>query len=170
MECNKPYTITSINDLDIDDLSSAPDYFLGVRELEDESTGTKISTPVRVPGRKVMPNGSLVNVVALETNNSTLNVPEGQVRAGYIDVQPGGNVMRYADTLHKARFLMVSNYMDDKMLIQTSGFLTIPAGHRYLVNTQYYVSANGEPTTDSASGQKLFVPLNDYVLSINGDF
>ena len=169
-ECNKPYTIVGANELDIDDLATIPDYFLGMRELEDESTGSTIITPVRVPGARVMPTGNLANVVALTTNNTSINIPENQVRAGYIDVQPGGNIVRYASSSHKARFLMVSNYTDGKVLIQGTGYLTIPAGHQYVPDQQYYTGANGEPVTDSASGQKLFVPLSDTVLSINGDF
>ena len=82
MDCDKrPYTITSINDLDIDDLASAPDYFLGVRTLENPETGDVKSTPVRVPGARVMPTGNLANVVAMTTNNEALTIPENQVRA-----------------------------------------------------------------------------------------
>lgn len=168
---NKPYEITSINDLDIDDLATVPDYFLGVRTLENPETGNIISTPVRVPGARVMPTGNLANVIALTTNNEALVVPDNQVRAGYMDVQPGGNIMRLADATHPAMFLMVKNYINGKMLIQTTGFLNIPGGHNYLVGSQYYLGENGEPVTDSSiTGKKLFMPLDNYTLSVNGDF
>lgn len=157
-------------DLDVDDLATIPDYFLGMRVLNDPSTGATIASPVRIPGERVMPTGNLANVVALVTNNTSVSVPENQVRAGYIDVQPGGNIIRYADASNAARFLMVSDYTDGKVLVQSTGFLTIPAGHQYIVNSQYYVGDNGEPVTDSASGQKLFIPLSDTVLMVNGDF
>lgn len=172
MDCDKrPYTITSINDLDIDDLASVPDYFLGVRTLENPETGSVISTPVRVPGARVMPTGNLANVVAMTTNNEALTIPENQVRAGYMDVQPGGNIMKLADTTHPAMFLMVKNYTNGKMLIQSTGFLNIPGGHNYLVGTQYYLGENGEPVTDSSiTGEKLFMPLDNYILNVNGEF
>lgn len=157
-------------DLDVDDLATIPDYFLGMRVLNDPSTGTTIASPVRIPGERVMPTGNLANVVALVTNNTSVSVPENQVRAGYIDVQPGGNIIRYADASNTARFLMVSDYTDGKVLVQSTGFLTIPAGHQYIVNSQYYVGDNGEPVTDSTSGQKLFIPLSDTILMVNGDF
>lgn len=172
MNCDKkPYTITSINDLDIDDLATVPDFFLGIRTLEDPSDGSITSTPVRVPGLRVMPTGNLANVVALVTNNEALVVPDGQVRAGYMDVQPGGNIMKLADTTHQAMFLMVKNYVNGKMLVQSTGFLSIPEGHNYIVGTQYYAGENGEPVTDSTvTGQKLFMPLDNYLLNVNGDF
>ena len=170
-ECGKkPYTVEHILDTDIDDLATIPDFFIGVRTIEDPSTGAVKATPVRVPGARVMPTGNLANVTAITTNNDSLVVPENQVRAGYIDIQPGGNVMRLADTSHPAMFLMIKNYTNGKMLIQTTGFLNIPAGHQYVVGEQYYVGANGEPTTDSASGQKLFKALDDFTLNVNGEF
>lgn len=169
--CNKPYTVEHILDTDIDDLATIPDYFIGVRTIENPSTGVVIATPVRVPGARVMPTGNLANVIAITTNNATLEIPDNQVRGGYIDIQPGGNIVRLADSTHPAMFLMVGNYTDTKMLIQTTGFLNIPAGHNYIVGTQYYLDEVGSPTTDSTTtGQKLFMPMDDYTLNVNGDF
>lgn len=168
---NKPYTITSINDVDIDDLATIPDYFFGMRSIFNEETGNTILTPVRIPGARVMPSGNLANVVAMDTNNPALTVPEGQVRAGYIDVQPGGNIMRLSDNTHRAMFLMLGEYTNGRMLIQSTGFLDIPAGHSYIAGAQYYADASGVPTTDSTvTGQKLFRPLDDHLLLVNGDF
>lgn len=170
-ECNKPYTITHVSELDIDDLATIPDYFLGVRTVESETDGNTIYTPVRVPGARVMPTGNLANVTALTTNNTSLEIPENQVLAGYYDIQPGGNIMRLASNSHPAMFLMIGNYANGKMLVQTTGFLTIPAGHQYIVGTQYYLGTNGQPVTDSTvTGQALFKPLDEYTLNINGDF
>lgn len=170
-KCKKPYTVESIHDVDIDDLATVPDYFLAVREVADPSTGNSIMTPVKVPGAKVMPTGNLANVIALDTNNTALEVPENQVLAGYYDTQPTGNVMRLADSTHPAEFLMLGNYTNGKMLVQTTGLLTIEAGHQYIPGQQYWLGDNGEPVTDSTvTGQKLFKPLNEYVLSVNGEF
>lgn len=169
MNCNKPFTTVSASELDIDDLATPVDFFLGIRTVENPSTGTTVNTPVRVPGEKVLPTGTLANVVALTTNNTALSIPEHQVRAGYLDAQPGGNVMKYADATHTARFLMVSEYINGKMLIQSTGFLNLPE-HQYIPLVQYYVGENGLPTTDNTSGQKLFVPLDDATLLVNGEF
>lgn len=175
MDCKckekKPYTIVSSQDLDIDDLATVPDYFIGVRTITDPQSGARKDDPVLVPGARVMPTGNLANVTALVTNNDALTIPEGQVRAGYIDVQPGGNIMRYATTNAPAMFLMISTYTGGKMLIQSTGYLNIPAGHQYLSGEQYYLGENGEPVTDSTiTGQKLFMPLSDTVIMVNGDF
>ena len=170
-ECRKPYTITHVADLDIDDLATIPDYFLGIRSLEDPTDGNIIYTPVRVPGARVMPTGNLANVTALAANNPSLEIPENQVLAGYYDGQPGGNIMKLADENHAAMFLMIGNYANGKILVQTTGFLTIPEGHSYIPLQQYYLGENGEPVTDETiTGQKLFIPLDEYVLNINGEF
>ena len=170
-ECNKPYTITHVADLDIDDLATVPDYFLGVREVESPNDGNSIFTPVRVPGARVMPTGNLANITAIATNNTALEIPENQILGGYLDAQPGGNVMKPAGEHHPAMFIMVKNYANGKMLIQTTGFLTFPNGHRYIPLQQYYLGEDGQPVTDSTiTGQKLFFPLDDYTLNINGEF
>lgn len=170
-ECKKPYTITHIADLDIDDLATVPDYFLGIRAVESTTDGSTIYTPVRVPGGRVMPTGNLANVTALTSNNQSLEIPEKQVLAGYYNAQPGGNIMLLADEHHPAMFLMIGNYANGKMLVQANGFLTIPTGHQYIPLQQYYLGNNGEPVTDSSiTGQKLFKPLDEYTLNINGDF
>ena len=169
-KCKKPYTVQSIHDVDIDDLATVPDYFLGIREVEDPSTGNNIMTPVRVPGARVMPTGNLANVVALDTNNTALEVPEHQVMAGYLDAQPGGNQMKASDSTHRAMFLMLGKYTNGKMLVQSTGFLNLP-GHSYIGLAQYYADDQGMPTTDSTvTGQKLFMPLDDTILLVNGDF
>lgn len=170
-KCKKPYTVESIHDVDIDDLATVPDYFLAVREVADPSTGNSIMTPVKVPGAKVMPTGNLANVIALDTNNTALEIPENQVLAGYYDAQPGGNVMRLAGLSHSAMFLMIKNYTNGKMLVQGTGFLDMPNGHSYIPLTQYYLGDNGEPVTDSTiTGQKLFMALDAHTLMVNGDF
>lgn len=171
MECNKPYTITHIADLDIDDLATTPDYFLGIRAVESPTDGNTIYTPVRVPGARVMPTGNLANVTAMTTNNTALEIPEKQVLAGYYDAQPGGNVMKLAGSAHPAMFLMIGNYTNGKMLIQANGFLNFPNGHEYIPLQQYYLGENGQPVTDSSiTGQKLFFVLDDNTLNINGEF
>lgn len=165
---NKPYTIQSIHDVDIDDLATLPDYLIGVREVEDASTGTSIMSPVRVPTEKIAPNGNLANVIALDTNNSALEVPERQVLAGYYDYQPGGAIMSLADSTHPAQFLMLGKYTDGKMLVQANGFLTFPNGHQFIPGQQYYLGDEGQPVTSGT--QKLFYAVTDKVLNINGDF
>ena len=168
---NKPYTVESIHDVDIDDLATLPDYLFGIREIADPSTGNTVLTPVRVPTKKIAPTANMANVVALTTNNPALEIPENQVLAGYYNTQPGGDIMLLADTTHAAQFLMIGNYSDGKMLVQTTGFLTIPAGHSYIPLQQYYLGDNGQPVTDSSvTGQKLFIPLDMYILNINGEF
>lgn len=169
--CKKPFTTTHVSELDVDDLATIPDYFLAIRALTDGETGNTVYTPVRVPGAKVAPTGNLANVIALTTNNTGINVPEGQVLAGYLDVQPGGNMIKLAGVSNPAQFLIVGNYTNGKALIQSTGFLFIPGGHQYTPGLQYYLGESGEPVTDETiTGQKLFRPVDDYYLQINAEF
>lgn len=164
----KPYEVVHISNIDIDDLATLPDYIIGIRAVTNGETGNTVYSPVRIPSAKISPTGNLANVTALTTNNTAISVPEKQVLAGYIDVQPGGNIMKLADANTPAQFLIVGNYTNGKALVQTTGFLRIDAGHNYLIGQQYYLGANGEPVTDEAvTGQKLFVPLDDYTININ---
>ena len=167
---NKGFTVEHVLDTDVDDLASVPDYFLAVRTVKDPSTDVTIATPVRVPGEKILPVASMQNIAALTTNNPDLTIPDNQVRAGYIDVQPGGNIVRLTDTNNAPMFLLVKNYTNGKVLVQTTGFLRIPTGHSYIVGQTYYDDGTGIPTTDSTTGRKLFRPIDDYTLSIIGEF
>lgn len=167
----KDYKIKSIQDVDVDDLASTPDFFLATRTVTELSSGATKEDIVKVPGARVMPTGNLANVTAIITNNGSLDIPENQVRGGYIDVQPGGNIVRLADENNPAMFLMISNYTNGKVLIQTTGFLNIPAGHQYIVGQQYYLGELGEPTTDeTVTGKKLFKAIDDFTLNVNGEF
>lgn len=168
---NKPVTTEYVLDLDVDDLATPPDFFMATRVINDPASGATIATPELVPGEKVMPTGNRSNVIALDTNNTALEVPEGQVLAGYYDYQPGGSIMSLADSTHPAQFLMLGKYTDGKMLVQASGFLTFPNGHQYIAGQQYWLGDNGQPVTDSTvTGQKLFYALTDKVLNVNGEF
>lgn len=169
-QCNKPYTIMHVSEIDVDDLATVPDSFLAVREVEDPATGNTIYTPVRVPGTRVMPTGNMANVTALTTNNTSLSLEFGELWAGYIDTQPTGNVMRPATSMNAPQFLMIGDYPNGKMLIQTTGLLTLPKGHNYLIGQQYYAGEDGAPTTEVVEGRKLFKPLSDTVINVNGEF
>lgn len=168
-ECheNKKFSTKYIGDIPVYNLEKTPDYFLVEVDVEDPESGNIVRSPARIPGDTVMPTGNMANVLALPTNNTELVVPKGQVRAGYINNQPGGNIMEYADASHKAVFLMVGDWGNGQMLVQSTGFLRVPEGHNYIVGSQYYTGENGEPVTDSTSGQKLFVPVSNSVLMIN---
>lgn len=165
--CNPKVTTVYAGDIPVDNLASLPDYIWGERDVVDQESGNTLRTPVRVPSAKLFPTANMDNVTALETNNTALSVPERQVRAGYIANEPGANIMKYADADHAPMFLMLGAYTDGTMLVQSTGFVNIVEGHNYIVGATYYVGENGEPTTDSTSGQKLFIPVSNTKLMIN---
>ena len=168
MSCNNKVKTVNIADVAIDNLASLPDYILAERDIADESTGNMVRTPVRVPAKKLFPNANQDNIIGIEINNTAITVPEGQVRAGYIDNQPGANIMKYAGVGHAAMFLMLGDYIENVMRVQNTGFVNIPEGHQYIVGVQYYLGENGEPVSDSTvTGQKLFIPISGNVLAVN---
>lgn len=168
MDCNKPVKTEYIANVPIDNLASLPDYILAERDVEDVTTGNIARTFVRVPAEKLFPNGNYANVAAIQTNNTDIDVPENEVRAGYVANEGSANVVRYADAGHNPVFLMLG-FSADLLLIQNTGIVNILNGHQYIVGAQYYAAADGsgEPVTDSASGQKLFIPISQTQLAIN---
>lgn len=170
MSCNNKIETVNIGDIAVDSLATLPDYFLAERDVTDDATGVIKRTPVRVPSAKIFPNANNDNVIGLAVNNTAITVPENQVRAGYISNEPGALVMKYADASNRADFLMLGLHTDNIMRVQNTGFVSIPEGHGYIPNAQYYLGENGEPVTDSTiTGQKLFKPMSSTVLAVNMD-
>ena len=166
-DCNNKVEVKNIGEIAVDNLDSLPDYILAERDIENPNTGNIKRTPVRVPSRVLFPNATQDNVIGLEMNNLSLNIPEGQVRGGYIANEPGALVMNYANKNHKAVFLMLGKYTDNTMRVQNTGFVNIPEGHQYIIGATYYLGDNGEPVTDSSvTGQKLFIPVSKTKLSV----
>lgn len=168
MNCNQPVSTEYIADVPVDTLASLPDYMLAERDLVDPTTGNVSYTLTRIPAQKLFPQGNYANVVALEPNNSALDIPEGQVRAGYVSNEGNTNVVKYSDSSHRPLFLMLG-FQNDLLLVQNTGIVNIPEGHNYIVGASYYAASDGsgEPVTDSASGQSLFVPISNTQLAIN---
>ena len=170
MSCNNKVEVKNIGDVAIDTLASLPDYLLGERDVENESTGVIKRTPVRIPSAKLFPNANNDNVIGLAVNNTAITVPDNQVRAGYVENGVGANIMKSADASHKAVFLMLGLHTDNIMRVQNTGFINIPDGHSYIVGAEYFVGENGEPVTDNTiTGQKLFIPVSSTVLAVNMD-
>lgn len=168
MDCNNPAKTEYIGNVPLDTLATLPDYILAERDVEDVTTGNIARTFVRVPAQKLFPNGNYANVAAIQANNTAIDVPEGQVRAGYVANEGSANIVKYADENHAPIFLMLG-FSTDLLLVQSTGIVNILEGHDYIVGAQYYASADGtgEPVTDPTSGQKLFIPISSTQLAIN---
>lgn len=168
MDCNNPVKTEYIGNVPLDTLATLPDYILAERDVEDVTTGNIARTFVRVPAQKLFPNGNYANVAAIQANNTAIDVPEGQVRAGYVANEGSANIVKYADENHAPIFLMLG-FSTDLLLVQSTGIVNILEGHDYIVGAQYYAAADGtgEPVTDATSGQKLFIPISSTQLAIN---
>lgn len=156
--CQKPIKAMSIQEFDIDLLETLPDYLLAERDLTDPATGDTISALVRLPMSRVVPNGTLDNIFALETNNPDITVPEAQVRAVRMTAVGGTGIMEYADATHPAQFLAIGE-QTGQMLCINHGILNLP-NHEYILGASYYTGEDGTPTTDDTSGQLLFTVVS----------
>lgn len=167
MDCSPKVKTVNIADVAIDNMATLPDYFLAERDVEDATTGNIVRTPVRVRSSDLFPNANNDNVIAIAINNAAIDVPANQVRAGYVDNQPGANVIEYAGPSNPAVFLMLGKHTDNTMRIQNTGFVNIPEGHSYVVGATYYLGEDGNVSTDSSiTGQKLFIPISNTKLAV----
>lgn len=164
MDCNKQIDVQYIGDIPIDMASNVPDYIITERDILEESTGNIKRSITRTPTARLFPNANTDNVFGVEISNESIVVPDGQVRAVYMQNQGTTNVMQYADTTHAAVMIAVAKTVN-AVLCQCSGVINIPSGHSYIVGMQYYVGANGEPVT--AGTQKLFIPISNQKLVVN---
>lgn len=167
LDCAKNVEIQDIADVPIDNIESVPDYFITERDITEPSTGNIVRSFTRTPGAKILPNGTLDNVVAFEANNTGLTIPENQVRGVRVVNTGSSNAIQYADVDHAPMMIAIGKTAGELVLCQNCGFINIPNGHAYSVGLQYYVGEDGEPTTDSTSGYKLFIPVSNTRLAVN---
>lgn len=169
MSCNN-IEVMDVVSLPIDSLAQIPDYFLVERDILDDTDGTVKHTITRLPGAKVLPNGSLINTFTLDGNNPTLEIPQNQILPVYIQNQGVQNVVMPADATHPAQFFVVGTY-GDLLLCQNVGVVNILQGHNYIVGMNYYrATATGQVTTDATqTGQMLFTPISNTQLLLRID-
>lgn len=167
LDCAKNIEIQDIADVPIDNIESVPDYFITERDIVDVATGNTIRSFTRTPGAKILPNGTLDNVVAFEANNTALVVPDNQVRGVRVVNSGSAYTLQYADTSNAPVMIAIGLTAGNLVLCQNCGFINIPNGHAYIVGQQYYQGDDGEPTTDSTSGFKLFIPVSSTRLAVN---
>lgn len=163
MGCNckdEPVTTEYLGDVAIYALANLPDYLIGEVDAEDVVSGDVTRSLVRVPTGLIAPTANMANVTTLP-NLASLEIPENQVRAGFVHNYGSYNTPEFDDQDHAPQFLILGTLNSD-LLVQGTGVITFPAGHEYVVSADYYASADGTgiPTTDSASGIKLFTPIS----------
>lgn len=166
----KPIETQYLGDVQIDALEDLPNFLLGDRSVKDELSGDTIHSLVRIPTDRIVPNGNLDNIFAVVANNDTLEIPEGQVRAGTVKNLGSSYSVVFDDSEEEALFVMVGRDAK-RVFAQRVGVVNLLNGHEYVLLAQYYASADGsgEPTTDSASGKKLFIPISKTQLLLNMD-
>lgn len=163
--CNKNIHTMYIGNFPVDTLDSVPDYMLAERDVLGPNTNETVRSLVRVPGAKLFGGGTMDNVTTIEPN-TTFTVEDGQPIAAYASNEGSYNVVKRADANHAPQFFIIGT-LGDLLLIQNAGFITYNEGHSYIVGQTYYLNTeDGTPTTSSASGVKLFVPISTTKLAI----
>ena len=165
MECKNPTEVQYIGNLPVDGTGTLPDYFLAEKDVVETATGNVARSIVRVPSGTLFPQATMDNIVALEANNVAITIPDNQVRAVRIVNEGSSYVMHYADTTHAPMTIAVGK-LNDLILTQNCGVINIPEGHQLIVGQQYYVGADGEPST-TVSDYKLFIPISATKLLVN---
>lgn len=163
--CEKKATKTKfIGDIPVDNLDSLPDAILAERDVVDPETGEHTIVMVRVPAQKLFGQGTMDNITTIEPNN-TIEIPEDMVLAGRIVNNGSYNVVELTTATSKPDFIIVGK-LADQLLIQSTGFIYMPNGHQFVIGADYYSGEDGLPTTNDASGHKLFKPISSTKLVI----
>ena len=161
--CGKDKKIETqyLGDVAIDTLEDLPQYLLAERDVKDELSDDTVRSLVRIPTLRIAPSGNLDNVFAVVANNDSLEIPDGQVRAGTVVNLGSSYAVNYDDADNAAMFIMTKKD-GNRVLAQNCGIINILEGHEYVLLQDYYASADGTglPTTDSTSGVKLFTPIS----------
>lgn len=167
--CNHPNIQTQyIGDVQIDMLTKLPEFLLGERDVEDELSGDTVRSLVRVPTARIVADDGNTFQIDLG-NNEDIDVPAGQVRAGflyydgdYVSVQYG-----YSEFSPCAQFLIIKQ--EGKIITcQRSGIAKFPDGHEYTKGVQYFLNGDNDGVPDSTrSTFSLFVPIDEHTLLID---
>lgn len=167
---NKPYDTQYIGDVQVDNLSTLPEYLLAERDVEDEISEHIVRSLVRVQTDKIIPDPLKARTFKLADPDGNITVPAGQVRFASMHNDGGTVVPRYeheADAPY-AQFLVIGKD-GEEVICQRDGVIVFPEGHGYTaLGQQYYAGGDeGEPTTDSDSHFALFVPFSSTELLVN---
>lgn len=159
--------VQELAELPIDNLASLPDFFLTERNVLDETTGKTYHSITRTPANRLFPNGTMANAFTLDGNNPNIQPTVGQPIPVYIQNEGTSNVVYPANSTHPAQFF-VTGMIGDLLLCQNTGVIYTLEGNEYIVGAQYYLASDGGVTTSNTqTGQKLFIPLSQTKLLIN---
>lgn len=171
--CND-FPIRHINSKDIpvwgeDLLPQSAQLLMFVTE-KDKQCGQYLPFVYKLPAGFLAPaTGQHSNVTTLDSNGSPINVPESQVRAGYVyNNTPHDIRLADSDDGTKAQFLILGRNASDagKLDVIVDGIYKFPNGHEYVVGYTYYLGLLGQPTTED-TGQPLFDVLDKYKINVH---
>lgn len=155
----------------------AEGYLLMAAVQKDQQCGRNLPYLYHLPLGMITPGGTFQsNTYSLNGNGSTVVVPEGQIRAGYVYNNSPYDVRLATldqNSALMAQFIILSRDEDasGNYLVQSDSMYTFKSGHNYIPGYTYYLGQDGQPTTDSSfvngRRQKLFSVIDRMTIVIN---
>lgn len=152
----------------------AETYALILASTYVEAYGCNILAPYRLSINRLTSNGTLQpNVYSLAGNGFNQTIDINKVAPGYV-YSTSPNDIRVASANDKttlAQFIILSkdSNISGNYYVQSSGAYTFTNGHEYVIGKDYYLGADGYPTTErpDTNAQKLFTVLDSTTIMID---
>lgn len=152
----------------------ADSYLIMMTNVYVEQYGCKIPAAYRLPISRLTPGSTLQsNTYSLAGNGFNQEIPVNKVVPAYV-YSTSPNDIRVANSSDKttlAQFLILTKDTDvtGNYIVQSSGSYTFTNGHEYIVGKDYYLGADGFPTTErpDTNAQKLFSVLDSTTIMID---
>lgn len=149
-------------------------YLIMMAETYVEAYGCKIPAAYLLPINRLTPGATLQsNTYSLAGNGFNQEIPSDKVVPAYV-YSTAPNDIRIANSSDKttlAQFLILAKDTDvtGNYIVQSSGSYTFTNGHSYIVGKDYYLGADGFPTTErpDTNAQKLFSVLDSMTIMID---
>lgn len=152
----------------------ADSYLIMMTNVYVEQYGCKVPAAYRLPISRLTPGSTFQsNTYSLAGNGFNQEIPVNKVVPAYV-YSTSPNDIRVANSSDKttlAQFLVLAKDTDvtGNYIVQSSGSYTFTNGHEYIVGKDYYLGADGFPTTErpDTNAQKLFSVLDSMTIMID---
>lgn len=175
-QVNSPIRAIPLDQIPVWGESKVPvdSYLIMMANVYVEQYGCKIPAAYRLPISRLTPGSTLQsNTYSLAGNGFNQEIPVNKVVPAYV-YSTSPNDIRVANSSDKttlAQFLVLTKDTDvtGNYIVQSSGSYTFANGHEYIVGKDYYLGADGFPTTErpDTNAQKLFSVLDSTTIMID---
>lgn len=176
-KCND-YPINSIDAQDVPTWgqTTLPEegYLLMAAVQKDQQCGRNLPFLYHLPISKLTPGSTFQgNTYSAAGNGYQGDWAANQVRAGYTYNNTPNDIRLASIDGQKAQYIVLKkdDTVSGNYIIQGTGFYTFAGGHSYVPGYSYYLSTDGQPTTDTSFvggvRQHLFEVIDPSTILIN---